>query len=207
MKRLLASILVVAGLSGPATAQQDQTLADIRQELTALYVEVQRLKRELSTTGSPSVNLSGTGALERIDTIEAELQRLTNKAEELEFRIESVVTDGTNRIGDLEFRLCELEPACDISSLGDTPSLGGDVGQEGNGPEISGLPVEPQPDTQLATQERADFDRAMAALDAGEFRAAADQFAVFNQTYPAGPLAAEADLRRGVALESLGDVR
>ena len=32
----------------PAAAQDDQTLADIRQELTVLYVEMQRLKRDLA---------------------------------------------------------------------------------------------------------------------------------------------------------------
>ena len=43
----------------PVAAQSDQTLADIRQELSVLYVEIQKLKRELSTTGTPSVQLSG----------------------------------------------------------------------------------------------------------------------------------------------------
>ena len=45
------ALLCVALLVWPvcAFAQQDQTLADIRQELTVLYVEIQRLNRELST--------------------------------------------------------------------------------------------------------------------------------------------------------------
>lgn len=41
----------------------------------------------------------------------------------------------------------------------------------------------------------------------GDFRSAADRFETFNQTYPGGPLAIEAELRRGDALEGLGDVR
>ena len=55
--------------------------------------------------------------------------------------------------------------------------------------------------------EKADFERAQEALASGDFRTAADQFATFNQTYPGGPLAAEAELRRGEALNNLGDVR
>jgi len=200
--RYLAIALVGMGLSGPAAAQ-DQTLADIRQELTVLYTEVQRLHRELSTTGGVASGVSaGTDILDRVNTIEAELQRLTAKTEELEFRIGRVVTDGTNRIGDLEFRLCELEEGCDIAALGDTPTLGG-----GTAPETPAVTPAPQPETQLATQEQADFERAQEALAAGDFRAAADQFATFNQTYPGGPLAVEADLRRGDALEAMGDVR
>mgnify|MGYP000635975959 CR=1 FL=1 len=50
-------MMVVLGLAfGPvaAQAQDAQTLADVRQELTILNVEVQKLRRELSTTGGTS---------------------------------------------------------------------------------------------------------------------------------------------------------
>ena len=86
-----------------------QTLADIRQDLNILYVEVQRLKGELSTTQGPSVSVAAGSVLERVQSIETELQRLTALSEELQFRVERVVQDGTNRVGDLEFRLVELE--------------------------------------------------------------------------------------------------
>ena len=94
----------------PVMAQdREQTLADIRQDLTVLFVEVQNLRRELSTTSGPSVNLSGTNIPGRVDQLEAELARLTAQTEELQNRVDRIVTDGTNRIGDLEFRLVELE--------------------------------------------------------------------------------------------------
>ncbi|MEM8581831.1 MAG: tol-pal system protein, partial [Pseudomonadota bacterium] len=121
MKRVACAGLVVValalGLAQSANSQSpnDQTLADIRQELSVLFVEVQRLRRELSTTGSPQISLP-SGGLERLDSLEAELARLTEKTEQLEFRIDQIVTDGTNRIGDLEFRLVELEGG-DLSQL------------------------------------------------------------------------------------------
>ncbi|MEM6757962.1 MAG: tetratricopeptide repeat protein [Pseudomonadota bacterium] len=204
MRRLLGTAALMLALGAGAGAAQDaQTLADIRQEMTVLYVEVQRLKRELSTTGTAAnSNLAAAGALDRINTIEAELQRLTARTEELEFRISRIVTDSTNRIGDLEFRLCELETACDIGALGDTPSLGGDVAVVAPAP-----PATAQPEIQLAEQERADFEASQTALDARNFRAAADGFEAFNAAYPGSPLQILAELRRGQALEGLGDVR
>jgi len=204
MVRLIVGAVLALALVGPrAGMAQDGTLADIRQELTVLFVEVQKLKRELSTTGAAGTGVSGGTSLDRINAIEAELQRLTGKTEELEFRIGRVVSDGTNRIGDLEFRLCELEAGCDIGALGDTPSLGG----AGTTTDVPVAAPAPQPDTQLATQEEADFERAQEALAARDFRSAADQFATFNQTYPGGPLQVAAELRRGESLEGLGDVR
>ena len=123
----LFAFLTVAALALPVAAPaqtRDETLADIRQELSVLYVEVQRLKRELSTTGAPTTTVGGDTPLQRIDAIEAELQRLTSKSEELEFKINQVVNVGTNQIGDLEFRLCELEEGCDIGSLSEGTTLG-----------------------------------------------------------------------------------
>lgn len=189
------------GLVVPAKAQDAQTLADIRQDLTALYVEVQRLNRELSTTGAPNLPQASGSLIDRVALIEQELQRLTGRTEELVFRVEQVVRDGTNRIGDLEFRLCELEPACDIGSLGDTPSLGGPSPQA---PPAAITPA-PSPDgPQLAVGEREDFDRARAALDAGDYATAEQLFAAHVETYPGGPLSSEAQLLRGQAIDAQG---
>lgn len=186
-----------------AMAQDAQTLADVRQELTVLNVEVQKLRRELSTTGGASVNITGSSVLDRVNAMESELQRLTSKTEELENRISRVVADGTNRIGDLEFRLVELEGG-DVGSIGQTLTLGGGDAPAVNAPAAAAAPTNT---AELAIGEADDFERAKAALATGDFRTAADQFAAFNQTYPGGPLGPEADLRRGDALTGLGDIR
>ncbi len=199
---VLAAVLTTASV---AQAQDQQTLADIRQELTVLHVEIQRLKREFSTTGSPAPNLSGSSILERVDAIEAELQRLTRQTEQLNQRVQNIVTDGTNRIGDLEFRLVELEGG-DLSALGETSSLGGDTEIATAAPTSPSAPVAID-QGELAIGERADFDAAVQALAEGNFQAAADQFANFDVSYPGSPLAPEANLKRGHALEGLGDTR
>ncbi|MDO6731693.1 tetratricopeptide repeat protein [Marinovum sp. 2_MG-2023] len=205
--RFLLIFGLVAGLPIAGLAQdREQTLADIRQDLTLLNVEVQRLKRELSTTGGSTAAGGGGTLLDRVQVIEAELTRLTGKTEQLEFRINQVVTDGTKRIGDLEFRLVELEGG-DVGQLGDTTTLGG-----GTTEELPAAPVAPAPPASgdgpaLALSEEEDFRRAGEALATGDFRSAADLFATFNETYPGGPLATKASLGRGQALEGLGDLR
>ncbi|MEQ9694671.1 tol-pal system protein YbgF [Shimia sp. SDUM112013] len=203
--RLTLSILTLSmALTLPVASwaqTKEETLADVRQQLSVLYVEMQRLKRELSTTGSPTgVETSGT-TLQRLDAIEAELQRLTGRTEQLENRVHRVVEDGTNRIGDLEFRLVELEGG-DVSQLGETTTLGGDVAE----PDTSVPSLAPEETaTELAVGEGPDFERAAKALAEGDFRSAADQFDAFLTTYPGSPLEPEAHLRRGEALDGLGE--
>ncbi len=219
-------VAVMGLMTAPAALMaqdNDQTLADIRQQLTVLSVEVQKLRRELSTTGAGSVETGGNSVLERVGTMESELQRLTSKTEEMENRINRVVSDGTNRIGDLEYRLVELEGG-DLGALGETSTLGGgekpavvapapDAGRAvteitpGDGASTSGSIITPINEAELAVSEKTDFERAQGALASGDFRSAADLFATFSQTYPGGPLAAEAELRRGEALTGLGDNR
>lgn len=202
MKYALSVIVCCALWPLGAGAQDAQTLADVRQELIVLNVEIQKLRRELSTTGAVQNGIGVGTLLDRVEGIESELQRLTGKTEELEFRIGRVVTDGTNRIGDLEFRLVELEGG-DIGAIGETSTLGGET--QTTAPVVS--PIQQGTNGQLATQEVTDFERASGALASGNFQSAAEQFASFNQTYPGGPLSVQADLGRGDALESLGDIR
>lgn len=219
MRRVLAAafvILAAPGLAGPVAAQsaspsRDQTLADIRQQLTVLYVSVQELKRELSTTGGPGMAGGGGSVLDRVNSMEAELQRLTSKAEELENRIDRVVSDGTNRIGDLEFRLCELETGCDVSKLKDGTTLGGGAmpgaNAGGSAPAGAGMAGGGMAGGNLAVGEQADFDRAKAAFDAGDFAGAAGLFQTYTQTYTAGPLYGQAYYWRGEALARQGDTQ
>ena len=199
MRAVVAIILAVVPLAGFAQ-DRAQTLADIRQELAILNSSVQGLRAELATTTTASSNGLGGSLLDRVDAIESALAQLTAKSENLEFRINQVVTDGTNRIGDLEFRLVELEGG-DLGAIGQTPTLGG--GTATNAPANSTPPA--SSGGSLATNEQKDFDRAREVLGQGDFRSAADLFATFAQTYTGGPLTAQAHYYRGEALSQLGE--
>lgn len=200
----LAMVLAVT-FGGQAQAEREETLADIRQQLSVLFVQIQRLNRELSTTEGAAGVSGGGSILDRVNAMESELQRLTAKTEELDFRIQRVVRDGTNRIGDLEFRLCELEAECDISQLSEGTTLGGVEVPAGALPEPD-TSSNAAPEVSMAVGERADFERADEALEAGDHELAAELFGAFREAYPGGPLSEEAGLKLGAAREGAGDI-
>jgi tol-pal system protein YbgF len=185
-----------------------QTLADIRAEVGALAAEFNALKAELVSTGAATSGAAGGDALTRMDTIEAELARLTARTEEVELKLNRVVSDGTNRIGDIEYRLCEVTEGCDPANLGATPTLGGDTGGAA-APVANTGGAAPVTDTtggaELAVSEQEDFDRAKEVLGQGDFPGAAALFATYAQSYPGGPLVPEAHFLRGEALSKQGD--
>ncbi len=210
----LALVLTLMSLPFGAVAQdRAQTLADIKAELTVLMAEFNALKSELVSSGGAASGAAGGDALQRLDALEAALVRLTAKAEEVELKVNRVVTDGTNQIGDIEFRLCEVTEGCDIANLPEIAVLGGAA------PSVDLAPVEPVAgdsgtagtggDTggaELALSEQADFDRAKEVLASGDFRGAADLFATYAQSYPGGPLIQEAQVLGGDALAQAGDI-
>jgi tol-pal system protein YbgF len=203
MRMRFVLAVCLTGLAGPALAQdRAQTLADIKAEIGTLSAEFNALKAELVTTGAVDSGAAGGDALQRLDAIEAALTRLTAKAEEVDLRLQKVVADGTNRIGDLEFRLCEQTKGCDPAALPETPVLGGGGAAP---PVVADTPVPDSGVGELAVSEQADFDRAKGVLGQGDFRTAADLFQTFTQTYQGGPLTQEAHILRGDALGQLGD--
>jgi tol-pal system protein YbgF len=202
--RCLPAVVLAVLLPLAAAAQDDrsQTLADLRSELALLTQEVTGLRQELAATGASQPGLGGGSALQRLDAIEAALSQLTAKTEALEFRINKVVTDGTNRIGDIEFRLTELEGG-DISALPATPPLGGEAGTV-PAPALT-APVAGADAPELAVGEQADFDRAREVLGTGDFRTAADLFKTFTETYSGGPLSGDAYFLLGESLSQVGE--
>jgi tol-pal system protein YbgF len=207
-------VLCLALLPLPAFAQDKaQTLADLKAELGQLSAQFNGLKAELVQSGAAATGAAGGDALQRMDAMEAELTRVTAKAEEIELKLNRVISDGTNRIGDIEFRLCEQTEGCDPSNIPETPILGGDTAAA---PAAADPALAAGTDTgtdtaaaadapELAMGEKNDFDRAKAVLGQGDFRAAADLFATFTQSYPGSPLSEEANFNRGEALTKLDD--
>ncbi len=203
LRRLILALALALPL--PAAAQDAQTLADIRAELTRLAADFNSLKSELVSTGATGNGAAGGSALERLDAIEAELSRVTAKAEQIEMKVNRVVSDGTNRIGDLEFRLCEMEAGCDVGNLPITGSLGGGAGGAAATPVAPPSKPASSGGPDLAVNEQTDFDRARGVLDQGDFQGAATLFDTFAKTYTGGPLTQQAHFLKGDALRKAGN--
>lgn len=208
MRRVMLGAAVMLALAAPAMAQDKaQTLADIRTELAQMSAQLQDLRSELVASGAKGMQAAGgASALQRMDAMEAALSRLTARTEALQNRIDLVVKDGTNRVGDLEFRVCELEEGCDPSQVGQAQPLGGAAAATAAPSVTAPAPNSVAPKGDLAMNEQADFDRAKGVLDQGDFRGAADLFETFAETYPGGPLTGDAMYLRGDALHKAGDV-
>lgn len=193
LRGVFAAVLISCMAVLPASAQtQAQTLEDVRMDITALGELMQELRSELLTTGNSGVSQDSVGTiLQRLNILEADLSAALGLVETLEFRVVQIADDATQRIGDLEFRLTELEGG-DTGSLTTPPPLGGETDVNAGGQE-------------LASDEQRSFDAGLAMYDAGDFQAAAEQFATFTATYPGGPLTSEAQYRRGLALAGLQD--
>jgi tol-pal system protein YbgF len=193
-----------AALAGPAPAQQN--LADVRAELGVLDAQIEQLREQLVRSGAAGgLPTDPASALTRLDQLEAELRRLTDRVEVLTNDVRRIVEDATNRVGDIEFRLTELEGGTPMPEADPEP-LGGGVTTLMPMPRPAG-PAAPAPGAELAVTEQSDFDAAVAAAEAGEHARAAALFTTFLATYPGGPLSSEAQFRRGEALAATGDWR
>ena len=211
MMRWLFALTLLLPL--PALAQDAQSLADVKAELAQLAAQFLTLKQELVSSGAAANGSAGGDALQRLDAIEAELTKLTAKTEEVELKLNAVIADGTNRIGDIEFRLCEQTQGCDPSTLPVTPDLGA-LASGATAPVVPDATLaaptllnapSASDGVELALNEKADFERAKAMYDSGDFLGAADLFKTYAQSYPGGPLVPQADMYRGDALSTAGD--
>lgn len=195
LRSTLLSLAIVTTASVAVGQDTSRNLADIRSELSYLSSQIQGLRAELVETGAAQSTTASGPALMRVDAIENELRVLTGQVEELQFRIEQIAKDATNRVGDLEFRLTELEGG-DVSTVGKTRPIGGEA------PNVaSDIPD----GVELTVVEKSDYEAALASLNAGNFEAAVQQFDLFISSFPGGPLTAGAQFHKGEALAGIGD--
>jgi len=194
LSKAFISIAIMATASIAVGQDRARSLADIRSELGFLSSQIQGLRSELVETGAAQSTTTSGPALLRVDAIEHELRVLTGQMEELQHRINEIAKDATNRVGDLEFRLTELEGG-DVGAVGKTRPIGGTVSV------VDELPS----GVELTIVEKSDYETALASLADGSFAKATEQFESFISDYPGGPLTAGAQFHKGEALVGMAD--
>jgi tol-pal system protein YbgF len=189
MVRQISAVILAVLLAGAASAQEP-TVGDIHADLQILSQQLEELRAGLSTTGSTTLSArDAASALVRIDEISADLRRALGRVEALEIKTQNVIDDGTRRIGDIEFRLSELEG----TDPGQTPPP--------PPPPLGGA----APRSDVISPERKAFNAAKKALADGDAAGAAAQFTAFLANFPDGPLTSEAQYLLGNALAATGD--
>lgn len=187
VKRYFYGLICGVALALPAVAQQ-LTVEDIRGDLSILSQQIEELRAELGTTGNTTLTpRDAASALVRIDEVSADLRAALGRVEALEIKMRQVIDDGTRRIGDIEFRLTELEGG-DSALLSTPVPLGG---------------VEPQ--NEVISSERQAFSDAKKALSEGDGSTASTLLVAFLNSFPDGPLSSEARYLQGEALAMQGD--
>lgn len=178
-------------------------MADLRAELNLLRGQLQTLRSELVASGAAGFQAAGGDtAIDRMNAMEHRLARLTDRTEQLGKRIDQIVSDGSRRIADVEFRLCEMDEGCDLSAL--TMQDPGRTAGSDPGPA---LPRQSGGAKPAGAGEQADFQAAQQVMASGDFRRAADMFAAVAEAHAGGALTAEALFLRGAALDSASDPR
>lgn len=207
IRRAVAAAALVALMASPIVAQEP-TLADLRGQVSDLRSQLQSLRAELKAAGPQGYQtVGGAAAIDRMNSMEEQLTRLTNQTEQLQNRIRQTVEENTRRLDDIEFRLCEMDETCDLGALTTPAPIEPDSGVTVV-PQIttdpSGNSPAGQQGTAASAAEQADFDAANQALSEGDYLRAAELFQAVAEKHAGGPLTAEALYQRGVALDQAG---
>ena len=185
IRGLAGALALVLVLAPGVHAQGTDDTAALRLRLNELDAELASLRARLGGVSAPS---AGVASDRRLDQLEGEVRRLTARIEQMQNRLERVVADATRRIGDIEFRLDELE---------------------GNPPAGASQPLgaAPQSAPSVSVSERGDLNRAAEDVRQGRYDQAEERLTAFMRAYPGSPLMAEAHSWRARAAEDQGKLK
>lgn len=172
---------------------QDRTLSDIRAELPTLFGEIKSLELELRTSKIENLIIKGEH-LDRINSIEKELISIISQVENLQYRIERIVRDGTNHISDIRFRLCDIELDCNIENF----SQGNTLGKPKVRLKVTS--INPEIFKGVTVAERNELYLIETLLRAGNSIGVVEQLEVFLDTYTNGKIRMEIMFLLGKAL-------
>lgn len=153
---------------------------------------------------APAQQGATAGVLSRLDSLEAELRRLTAQLEQAEYDRRRLATDYEARLQDLEFRIIELEGGDPTEALRRGPSAPAPAPQPAPqaGQQATGAPPAPLGTlraTEAPPEEQAAFNAAVRDLETLGLNAGRASFDVFLQQHPGSSLGGEAWRQLGAA--------
>ena len=179
--------LALAGTALGQTWTGSSSPEDLRYRLDVLDAEIADIRARL---GGGAVQRSSSAGAAELQQIEVRLQELTRRIEQLEFQQGQVAEETRRRLGDINFRLTELEGG-DLGQVSEpAPLLPSPTPQAAPQPQAGGtqrtaaLPV--------ALAEQGELDRAARDVQQGRFDQGEDRLEDFISTYPSSPLIGDA---------------
>ncbi len=177
--------VVSAGLAltaGTAVAQKwkgSSSPEDLLYRLQILDAEIADIRARLGGGGGGGATrpLTGTGNA----AVEGELRRLTGQIERIEQAQRALRADLQRRLGDIEYRLNELEGVSNEDTGGTAP-LDGSLDRTND--RVAAAPV--------GAAERSDLNRAINDVEKGRFDQGEDRLRRFINSYGGSPLSGEA---------------
>ena len=214
MTRLAKALALTASLMASLAAAPAMSQAVDYYDFRQLEKRLEAAQQELNRLSNA---VSGGDFLQRFDTLSAEIARLTNDLEKLQFRVRKHEEEAKRKFEDLEYRIIELEGG-DPSILFEDESAAPQ--QEGSltaptAPEqpasvgtLGVLTTDAGGQTIAATppsDEQAAFDAGVNAAQSGRTAEAKNLLEGFVTRYPDSPLAGEAYHWLGESYFSGGD--
>ncbi len=184
MKLILATtftyfLFFSSGFSHKNYAYADGPVESLRLELSLLSSQIEDLRSSLLSPEVRSLSPSDAGiAILRLDALEAKLRATVGRVEAIEFHLQILSRDATNRISEFNSRLLQLES--EQPRLENSDKAGG----------LSSVPSIKR--EKFSSDETLFFDKALLAFNRGDFITSVDEFEEFIELYPFSMNIAEA---------------
>ncbi len=180
-----------------ASAPRAETLADVQRDIDRFLRDLESLTLELEVSRSDNPAFAGS-ILDRVNSMEQELRRLTGITERLDFRIRQINEQGRAEMRALEARICDLDANCTSANMIRNPDLDDvDLFEEDD--------IDPVPDPALSPEQVAALDGIRIDLVDGKIDAVVMAVDAFAAQYPDSRLLADALIFKGAALAEKQD--
>ena len=177
-----------------STVFAEDVLGSLRSELSLIGSQVEDLRLDLLSPEVRSLEPSDAGiALLRLDALEAKLRSTVGRVEALEFNLQILSEDASNRILEFKAKLAELE-------------VQGKLFRKEPDAAVQNLENQPKQFSE-ASNETLAFDKALLSFNSNDFETAQKHLKSFQLLYPQSINISEVGYWLALAKFELGDAK